>query len=515
MDSDWADKKMFLEELDTLAVQCVQLNRTTTTHLHALNGEAPTSGFNPNPKKKKKNKNKNKKKATAASPIDENNLDRTPSPAIRGGATITFVPTTQQLVVLGGADRIGNEYGFQNISIFHIQENGWSTTTTTGTSPGPRSGHTSTLIDGRWLYVFGGLHMSSESCYNDLYCLDVVTMVWEKKEGAKDAVAALPSPRNGHTACTVVHADTRTTSIYVFGGSSPAEGLMQDMHVLDVTHSSSNETTSETSTATTTTATTTTTTTTTTPTQPTAAWRKEFTVRGTPPTPREQHTCIRSGAASSLYVYGGRSEATVNTDIIAFDTGTQTWGSATDTKMANMSHCAHGFCNQRHMCIYGGCDGKALLNQLYIYNIAQNMWTETKIHNLDSDQPPAGRMAMCMTSALVKDQKEEAETAVVAAASAEVVVVVVEEGEGVEETRQVGLVEAFVEKLYIFGGSTMETDRNDLYAITIPSLPSVEDEQVESAETVVEGSDELPADAKVAKKRTKTVHVKKSQSKRS
>ena len=65
--------------------------------------------------------------------------------------------------------------------------------------------------------------------------------------------------------------------------------------------------------------------------------------------------------------------------------------------MANMSHCALGFANQRHMCVYGGCDGTQLLDTLYVYNLAQNMWTEPKARK---GALPCSRMAMCMTHAM-------------------------------------------------------------------------------------------------------------------
>ena len=71
---------------------------------------------------------------------------------------------------------------YYNTGVFHLNDNGWKSKKeeikTTGVAPGARNGHTSTLVDGRWLYVFGGLHASSETCFNDVYCLDVKKFHW-------------------------------------------------------------------------------------------------------------------------------------------------------------------------------------------------------------------------------------------------------------------------------------------------------------------------------------------------
>jgi hypothetical protein len=281
---DWADKQMFLEELDTLPVDCVQLNRP-----QPLESEpAVKKATGVNPKKNKRNKNKKKKNPTA---------DATPAamstpPKARGGATITYLPTTKQLLLLGGADRVGQEYGFENVHLFDVLANAWVTHTTTGTVPGPRNGHTATLVEQRWLYVFGGLHVSSQSCYNDLYCLDLSTMAWQHH--ASSLTGTPPSARNGHTACAVVN--DQSTDIYVFGGSSPVEGLMNDVHVLHVQHQedAAAATTAAGATAAAATAT-------------SLHWKEEFNQQvlrdsSAAPTPREAHTCIVSGTC--LYVYG-------------------------------------------------------------------------------------------------------------------------------------------------------------------------------------------------------------------
>jgi hypothetical protein len=190
---------------------------------------------------------------------------------------------------------------------------------------------------------------------------------------------------------------------------------------------------------------------------------------------------------------------------VPFDLTTSQWGSGTNTKMANMSHCALGFANQRHMCVYGGCDGTQLLDTLYVYNLAQNMWTEPKARK---GALPCSRMAMCMTHAMEavvvvggekdgdKDGDKDGE----------------KDGEKEEEKAEVmenndGGSGGNVEHVYVFGGSSMSEDLNDLYRIVVPRLPSVEEEQKEGGvnEETVTTSNKIPKDAK--RKHT-TRHIK-------
>ena len=313
---------MFLEELDTLTVQCRQLNYNTSPASPPITTTTTTtkSNIHPNPKKIKK-RNKKKKAAAVAAALaaatqankeNQRQLQRTTPPAARGGATLTLLPEQRQLLVLGGADRTGNEYGFRKIFLFNLNDNGWSQNsqecTTTGDCPGPRSGHVATLVQNKWVYVLGGLHFTSETCFHELYRLNVQTMEWTKFKNATliRNGGTMPTPRNGLTACPVVNKVDGSTSIYYFGGSSPNAGLMNDLFVLEVPLCDDSEMASSSSSA--------------------PFFRPNFneiSVQGTPPTPRESHTCVASNG--SLYVYGGRSEHCVNSDIIRFDTRTNQW----------------------------------------------------------------------------------------------------------------------------------------------------------------------------------------------
>ncbi|KAF4756812.1 hypothetical protein FOZ63_030173 [Perkinsus olseni] len=82
-------------------------------------------------------------------------------------------------------------------------------TNCTGETPRIRSGHTACIYRSRFLYVFGGF--DGEQCFDDLYRLDLHSLVWSKIEGRGD----MPSGRASHTATS----DELAGSMFVFGGS--------------------------------------------------------------------------------------------------------------------------------------------------------------------------------------------------------------------------------------------------------------------------------------------------------
>ncbi|KAG0287814.1 hypothetical protein BGZ96_008299 [Linnemannia gamsii] len=76
------------------------------------------------------------------------------------------------------------------------------------------------------LYVFGGFHQYTDAVNNDLYRLDVETMVWEKLIYTKGEP---PSKRNDHSAS--LWGDDR---IVIFGGSDERNQYCNDVHILNV-----------------------------------------------------------------------------------------------------------------------------------------------------------------------------------------------------------------------------------------------------------------------------------------
>ncbi|KAG0053667.1 hypothetical protein BGZ83_000662 [Gryganskiella cystojenkinii] len=76
------------------------------------------------------------------------------------------------------------------------------------------------------LYAFGGFHQYTDAVNNDLYRLDLDTMLWEKLIYTKGEP---PSKRNDHTA--TLWGDDR---IVIFGGNDEQNNYCNDVHVLHV-----------------------------------------------------------------------------------------------------------------------------------------------------------------------------------------------------------------------------------------------------------------------------------------
>ena len=68
---------------------------------------------------------------------------------------------------------------------------------------------------------FGGV-IERDDCYNDTWSFDISTRKWTELQ----CTGSIPSPRGGHTAVLVGDV------MYVFGGSSRDEGIMDDLYAL-------------------------------------------------------------------------------------------------------------------------------------------------------------------------------------------------------------------------------------------------------------------------------------------
>uniref|UniRef100_A0A7S0QWW4 Uncharacterized protein n=1 Tax=Pyramimonas obovata TaxID=1411642 RepID=A0A7S0QWW4_9CHLO len=93
-----------------------------------------------------------------------------------------------------------------------------------GEVPLGRCMHTATLVGGRHLAIIGGWH---SDFVNDVYVLDVQTMVWEYKNCAYPDGKPIPG-RAGHTATLIPG-----RRVVVFGGQNK-RGQLDDLHVLDL-----------------------------------------------------------------------------------------------------------------------------------------------------------------------------------------------------------------------------------------------------------------------------------------
>ena len=92
-------------------------------------------------------------------------------------------------------------------------------------APSPRSGASATAV-GRKVYVFGGQCPERGTCFNDVVVLDCESWEWSRLPVS----GASPPPRNAHVACAAENGRL----LVIHGGSSPEEGPMGDVHVLDL-----------------------------------------------------------------------------------------------------------------------------------------------------------------------------------------------------------------------------------------------------------------------------------------
>ncbi|KAK3281055.1 hypothetical protein CYMTET_11137, partial [Cymbomonas tetramitiformis] len=102
----------------------------------------------------------------------------------------------------------------------------WVEVETSGDAPLPRCMHSTCMVNGVYMVVFGGWH---SNFVNDVYILDTINMVWEFKHATVREGCVPPEPRAGHAA--VVLPDTR--KLVVFGGQNKS-GQLGDLLVLDL-----------------------------------------------------------------------------------------------------------------------------------------------------------------------------------------------------------------------------------------------------------------------------------------
>jgi len=151
-------------------------------------------------------------------------------PPGRGGCAAAVVGDA--CIFIGGADRTPK--ALDDVWILRFERSmpltaRWirKTTTTRGDEKLPaRSGASATTI-GTDVYVFGGQDPSTGVCFNDVVVLDTTSWEWRRLILAE---SGSPPPRNGHVACAAFGGK----ALVIHGGSSPEEGPMGDVHVLNL-----------------------------------------------------------------------------------------------------------------------------------------------------------------------------------------------------------------------------------------------------------------------------------------
>lgn len=227
------------------------------------------------------------------------------SPPGRGGCAAAVVG--DMCLFIGGADR--SPRAFDDLWILRLSPDGtgrWvrkSTTTRGGARLPPRSGASATAV-GRKVYVFGGQCPERGTCFNDVVVLDCDSWEWSRLPVS----GASPPPRNAHVACSA----NNGRLLVIHGGSSPEEGPMGDVHVLDLEEGAER-------------------------------WVRP-TVRGQAPEPREMHAAAAipagGGDADELLILGGRGRSGVLRDIAVLNLDDMAWTRRGDLGRAVCAHTA-------------------------------------------------------------------------------------------------------------------------------------------------------------------------------
>ena len=146
-------------------------------------------------------------------------------PSARGGHASVLVRS--QVYVFGGEET--NTKKLRNdLYVYDLHSSTWTLAETKGEPPSPRSAHSMTVLDGKYIVVFGGGSVSR--CFNDVHVLDTQSLEWFEPEVVGEEA---PEPRAGHA--SVLMSGNR----YVIIGGGNNVRACPDAFVLDLSALSS------------------------------------------------------------------------------------------------------------------------------------------------------------------------------------------------------------------------------------------------------------------------------------
>lgn len=244
-----------------------------------------------------------------------------------GGHTATVIERGAAILLFGGANRVGKHFN-DLIKIVPTQDTDTKAVTATyeafkagGDAPCPRSGHTANLHSTQGgeekLYIFGGQNAALSTSYNDLYCLDVDKKSWACIH--KGIGSSCPPPVNSHISC--LHNDSK--SLLIYGGANHL-GPSNEMFSFDLEKQE---------------------------------WSKipsrgalSDRIQG-----REMHAGVVDG--DMLYVFGGRGQSGVLSDLSLFDLRSYQWVATVNTHIPRCAHTLTVLPCGRKALVLGGFSG--------------------------------------------------------------------------------------------------------------------------------------------------------------
>ncbi|RDX97342.1 Kelch domain-containing protein 3, partial [Mucuna pruriens] len=253
-------------------------------------------------------------------------------PGKRWGHTCNAVKGGRLVYVFAG-------YGKDNcqtnqVHVFDTVKHSWSQPAIKGSPPTPRDSHTCTAI-GDNLFVFGGT--DGMNPLKDLHILDTSSHTWIcptiRGEG--------PPAREGHSAAVV------GKRLFIFGGDFPTSYCQLWSKLVHCTIYSLE----------------------------TFVW-KCATTSGTPPSPRDSHTC--SSWKNKIIVIGGEDGHDYYlSDVHILDTDTLIWRELSTSGQLLPPRAGHSTVSfGKNLFIFGGfTDAQNLYNDLYMLDIDTGVWT--------------------------------------------------------------------------------------------------------------------------------------------
>ncbi|XP_050375995.1 uncharacterized protein LOC126793498 isoform X2 [Argentina anserina] len=254
-------------------------------------------------------------------------------PGKRWGHTCNAVKEGRLLYVFGGYGR--DNCQTNQVHVFDTVTHTWSQPVIKGTPPTPRDSHTCTTI-GENLFVFGGTDGTNP--LKDLHILETSSHTWISPTFRGEG----PEAREGHSAALV------GKRLFVFGGcgksaNNDEEVYYNDLYILNTEN---------------------------------FAWKKSIT-SGTPPSPRDSHTC--SSSKNKVIVIGGEDGHDYYlSDVHILDADTLVWRELNTSGQLLPPRGGHStVAFGKNLFVFGGfTNAQSLYNDLYMLDVDTGVWTK-------------------------------------------------------------------------------------------------------------------------------------------
>ena len=243
-----------------------------------------------------------------------------PSPRAAHSANIIG----RKLFIFGGWNGFS---AFNDVFAMDLETYTWSEILSTGTLPIARNNHRTATYKNK-IYVHGG--HDGNNWLDDLFVFDTQKTNWYKIPISN---AYKPSARACHSLNRI------KKMLYMFGGFNGITSF-NDIEVFDIA---------------------------------TSTWRQLDSVKGQPPIARDAHAMVSD--KDVLYLFGGHDGSRHLNDLHQFDTASSTWTEIKYwDKLPNGLRGHSANCIGNSLYIFGGYDGEMRSNELICFNLESKKW---------------------------------------------------------------------------------------------------------------------------------------------